>query len=427
MEITELTRRDIFSIFENGCVEQIPFGSDRKYFYPYYGRLNEIDFLNRIYSLENMVTTDDRYNNAEEDIWQHTISNDDWDFGWVFHDSRFDLMDGPDSLLLKFLCEVFHPACRDESAPWFLIFNEINRCLKNDGFELYEIQKLSGRSIYGWRRLTADEVISEDLVPFSIRHKSVKENKIHNSISKKIRREILKVMEIKNDSVERTGVTGGYYEISIKDAVFEDLRNFYIPKSFDNSRSYIETTDFSSFIMSNYPNNVFDAVELFGKYSDESFTLKINSIFENNNFPFRLLGGKIEKLGYKVVAPVSVPEKGLKELVDEAIIKNNSPKLSDKKDAVEKIWDALERLKSYYVSMDKKSSVEKIISDLSNRDTNYSQLFNEEFIKLTKIGNNFRIRHHETNKIEISDPNYLDYFFLRCYALVNLSIKYLEA
>lgn len=32
MEITELIRHDIFDLFENGCIEQIYFGSDKKYF-----------------------------------------------------------------------------------------------------------------------------------------------------------------------------------------------------------------------------------------------------------------------------------------------------------------------------------------------------------------------------------------------------------
>jgi len=109
MKITELIRHDIFDLFENGCIEQIYFGSDKKYFYPYYGRLKEIDFLKRIYPLENMVTTDERFNNVDEEMWQHTINNDTWNFRWFFNDSRFDLMDGPDSTLLEFLCEVFHP------------------------------------------------------------------------------------------------------------------------------------------------------------------------------------------------------------------------------------------------------------------------------------------------------------------------------
>ena len=109
MEITEMTCHDIFDLFENGYIEQIHFGSDKKYFYPYYGRLKEIDFLKRIYPLENMVTTDQRFNNVEEEIWQHTINNGAWNFGWVFNDFRFDLMDDPDFTLLEFLCEVFHP------------------------------------------------------------------------------------------------------------------------------------------------------------------------------------------------------------------------------------------------------------------------------------------------------------------------------
>ncbi|MBR7683718.1 hypothetical protein KDK43_03735 [Streptococcus equi subsp. zooepidemicus] len=59
-------------------------------------------------------------------------------------------------------------------------------------------------------------------------------------------------------------------------------------------------------------------------------------------------------------------------------------------------------------------------------DSNYENLFNKEFGELTSIGNNFRIRHHETNKINIPDQRYYDYLFNRCLSLIALAIQYLE-
>ena len=45
---------------------------------------------------------------------------------------------------------------------------------------------------------------------------------------------------------------------------------------------------------------------------------------------------------------------------------------------------------------------------------------------LRKIGNNFRIRHHERDTIDISDPRHYDYFFNRCLSLIALAIQYLQ-
>ena len=54
-------------------------------------------------------------------------------------------------------------------------------------------------------------------------------------------------------------------------------------------------------------------------------------------------------------------------------------------------------------------------------------VYNEdEFNTLTKIGNSFRIRHHETDKIEIQDIRYYDYFFNRCLSLIAIAIQYLK-
>ena len=47
---------------------------------------------------------------------------------------------------------------------------------------------------------------------------------------------------------------------------------------------------------------------------------------------------------------------------------------------------------------------------------------NEEFFKLKDIGNNnYRIRHHETDKKELK-PVHLNYFYFRMLALIDLCL-----
>lgn len=141
-KITEVTRRDIIDILTYKFWE-----NDKIY---YCGRLDELVFLERLYKLKEMPSTDIRFEDAEKDIWQHTINNDDWERDWVFSDSRFELLTS-DEKLLNFICQVFHPVIRIEDKPWEKYLEEINELLKEDGYELYKESKISGRVIYGWK------------------------------------------------------------------------------------------------------------------------------------------------------------------------------------------------------------------------------------------------------------------------------------
>ena len=112
--------------------------------------------------------------------------------------------------------------------------------------------------------------------------------------------------------------------------------------------------------------------------------------------------------------------------MQEAIDLHRSHDPNAARDACEKLWDAFERLKTYYSNLNKQDSANKIISDMSDGSGDYNALFTEEFKKLTKIGNEFRIRHHETDKIDITDIHYYDYFFNRCLSLIALAVQYLK-
>lgn len=52
---------------------------------------------------------------------------------WFFLDSCFLLLNRPGEVLLKFLCEIFHPAVREECQEWEEFINRINELLKPDG------------------------------------------------------------------------------------------------------------------------------------------------------------------------------------------------------------------------------------------------------------------------------------------------------
>lgn len=169
--------------------------------------------------------------------------------------------------------------------------------------------------------------------------------------------------------------------------------------------------------------------EIFTRYRSE-----INNIFAKTGLLYTLTADKIvervleyDTLSAEVASTIrQVKEPGIKDLLDEAVLMFRRPDPAARQYSVEKIWDALERLKTYYTTLDKKGSSEKIVNDVGNGQAEFIKLFDDEFKALTKIGNDFRIRHHETNKIDITDLRYFDYFFNRCMSLIALALQYVR-
>lgn len=425
--ITEITKRDILDLFRNG-LEIDEFFDSKTVSYHYFGRLDEVNFLKRIYDLENMPSNDSRFENAEQDIWQHTVNNDDYPYCWVFEDERFDLQNGEDESFLRFLCEVFHPAVRFEKGYWKEFLTEINKLLKNDGYELYPANKVSNRDVYGWRVFQKED--GKLFIPYSQRNaKDIKEKRVVLSINRKARNQIYQFLERCNEPYRATNETGWNYDTTIAADVFSDIRQFYVPSCYNNQGKYVETDNLLDFIISNSPFYVFDAIEIFARHSMlDDFETQINDILTLNEIAFRFSNGKmISSLDAQInqSSLEAVQEVGLKELLQEAFRYYDENNLQI---AVEKLWDAFERLKTYYCSstIDKKKSVEKIVQDMSGRQQPYVELFENEFRELTTIGNKFRIRHHETTKIDIQDKRHFEYFYKRCMSLISTAIKYLD-
>lgn len=110
----------------------------------------------------------------------------------------------------------------------------------------------------------------------------------------------------------------------------------------------------------------------------------------------------------------------LNKLIEEAKERFFNP--NDKQIAIEKLWDAFERLRTHF-GPDKKKSASQLVDIVADKFD--SGFINEEFLKLGRIGNDYRIRHHETNKKELT-PVHLNYFFFRMLALIDLCLSFLN-
>lgn len=161
MKITQITRKDLFDAI---VIEKINWS----------GSLEESEFLARVYNLQEIRSMDQRFPDAAGDIWQHRVNNYDWEDHWIFHDSRFQLINGDDEILLRFLAETVHPIVRSDVTESQRLVQLYNQFLRNDGFELSEKSRISGKPIYIGRNIgtasmpgmkSAKEVLSStDLV-----------------------------------------------------------------------------------------------------------------------------------------------------------------------------------------------------------------------------------------------------------------------
>lgn len=153
MEISEATRRDIIDYLITNNVR-------------WSGRLEEPEFLNRLFDLSRLPSTDYRkaqFPTAYEDIWQHRVNNFDWNDDWVFYDSRFNILHAEDNIFLRFLCEMLHPVVRSDPEEVSSLQQIYNKFLRNDGYEIVERSRMSGKPIFAARQvqLSGKEILPQ--------------------------------------------------------------------------------------------------------------------------------------------------------------------------------------------------------------------------------------------------------------------------
>jgi hypothetical protein len=160
----------------------------------------------------------------------------------------------------------------------------------------------------------------------------------------------------------------------------------------------------------------------------ETFTEDINRVFERQGLAFELVHGEVTR-----IAPTGLQEalaqtvfrtgdKALDQLLETAREKFLNKSLDVRKEALEKLWDAWERLKTLEPGKDKKAQANALL-DKATTEPNLRARLEKEAMELTEIGNNFMIRHTETTKTPITESTHVDYLFHRMFAIIRLLLR----
>ena len=163
----------------------------------------------------------------------------------------------------------------------------------------------------------------------------------------------------------------------------------------------------------------------------KKFVEDINRIFSRNGLAYELSeSGAIERT---VPAPMAdlvnrtsfrTGDNDLDGLLDTAISRFLSPKPEARQDALEKLWNAFERLKTIEAGKDKKARATALIDRAISDDAPVFRLVIEtEFKAMTKVGNELHIRHVEVGHELVGETGGKDYLFMRLYSLVWLMLK----
>ena len=163
----------------------------------------------------------------------------------------------------------------------------------------------------------------------------------------------------------------------------------------------------------------------------KKFVEDINRIFSRNGLAYELgESGTIERT---VPAPMAdlvkrtdfrTGDNDLDGLLETAIDRFLSPKQEARQDAIEKLWDAFERLKTIEGGKDKKARATALIDRAVSDDALvFRSVVETEFKAMTNVGNELRIRHFEVGHEPVGETGEKDYLFMRLYSLVWLMLK----
>ena len=96
----------------------------------------------------------------------------------------------------------------------------------------------------------------------------------------------------------------------------------------------------------------------------------------------------------------------------------------DRLDALKDLWDAFERLKTLERGADKKASLQQLISR-ATFDSPFRGHLDAESAELTRIGNEFHIRHFEHDTAPLPEPaeTAIDHLFTRMLSLVMYLLR----
>jgi len=122
----------------------------------------------------------------------------------------------------------------------------------------------------------------------------------------------------------------------------------------------------------------------------------------------------------------STGDQDLDAMLEESRQKFQDPSAVIRKEALERLWDAWERLKTLLNPGNKEDSV-RLLLDKAASTAAFRVVLEQEASTLTKLGNDFHIRHFEMNRNKLDASSEVDYLFHRMAALIWLILTQFAA
>ncbi len=161
----------------------------------------------------------------------------------------------------------------------------------------------------------------------------------------------------------------------------------------------------------------------------ERFLSDVNRIFARNGVAYELTPDGARRLLPEPLAEAlrsmvfKTGDDETDRLLETARHRIASPKEDDRRDALEKLWDAFERIKTLEPGSDKRRQADALLDRAAVPGTGFRKMLGDEALALTRIGNTFRIRHSEVDQERLSSLEHVDYLFLRMFAFVRMVLK----
>lgn len=158
-----------------------------------------------------------------------------------------------------------------------------------------------------------------------------------------------------------------------------------------------------------------------------AFVGEVNTLFQRNGIAFELSAeGQARRILPQPMAQAlgwamfRTGDDELDRLLEYSRSHFLSPKLDDRRDATEKLWDAFERMKTLEPGADKMVQAEALLDRAATTGSKMRAALGEEAKALTTLGNSLRIRHSEVTQEMIDRSEQLDWLFVRMFAFVRL-------
>ncbi len=126
----------------------------------FHGSLDLISFLKRVWNLSQMPSTDSRFENAEGDIWQHMVNNNDWTYSDLLN-NHLDLLSCDDETFIRFVEMCVHPILRLDANILAETVSTFNGFLAPDALKLVEETHVSGRPVYKVRGIDGESDVHQ--------------------------------------------------------------------------------------------------------------------------------------------------------------------------------------------------------------------------------------------------------------------------